>query len=362
MNAKAEDIKQATQNLKETVKKVYQLSKEIDSLPYNNNSKELIAKFNRERSLLRFQAQQQANAIEFEKKKIELMSKDFKTKTREIEAQNTERKRPSFAPPLSRLGMGAFNVEEGKWVRRKEDMVEEDEPADEEERQYYKRQAFRTAYAAIVKKIQKLRTEIDEKIVREEMSLNSEYEKLQRMLNEQKDQLGVYSEEFFKNGVLPKEVKFDMALAYRDCFERFMDNQKEEFDNIETIEGLKDFETLIMKEFENCRQLYEGRVSQIILERKEMLQIAERKEKQIPGALAEAIRNMSHIRQLPNFIQENEIDLNEAEIDSRRYRAARKASPQLARERRQPPSFYGDIRRGFGYYGGLEDDYEYPHV
>ena len=174
MNAKAEKINQATQQLKLMVKKIYQMSKDINSL----SDKELVAKLKRKRSLLRFQAQQQANVIEFEKKKVELMSKDFKTKTREIK---TQRKRPSFAPPLSRLGMGAFNVEEGKWVRQKEDMVEEHEPADEEERQYYKRQAFRTAYAAIVKKIQKLRTEIDEKIVREEMSLNSEYEKLQRM-------------------------------------------------------------------------------------------------------------------------------------------------------------------------------------
>ena len=347
MNAKAEKITQSTQQLKLMVKKIYQLSKEIDS----SSDKKLVAKLKRERSLLRFQAQQQANAIEFDKKKVELMSKDFKTKTRS-----------SFAPPLYG-GRGDNKALRARGAANWRVAEPLEEPQDEEERQYYKRQAFRTAYAAIIKKIKKLRTEIDGHVVREEMLLNSEYDKFQRLLNDQKSL--VYSQEFFKNAVLPKEVKFDMTLAYRDCFQRFMDNQQEDFDNIETVEGLNDFETLLMKEFENCWQLYLGgeRISQIIKERKEILQIAERKEKQIPGSLAEAIRNVSNIRQLPNFIPENEIDLSEAEIDSRRYRAARKASPQLARERRQPPSFYGDIKRyGFGRYRGLEDDYEYPQI
>jgi hypothetical protein len=143
-----------------------------------------------------------------------------------------------------------------------------------------------------------------------------------------------------------------------------MDNQQEAFDNIETVEGLKDFETLLMKEFENCWQLYLGgeRVSQIIKERKEILQIKERKEKQIPRTSAEAIRNMSNISQLPNFVPEDEMYLSKAEIDSRKYRVARKASPKLARERQQPLTLYGDIRRGLGYYSKLEDEYEYPQM
>jgi hypothetical protein len=87
MNEKAEDIKQ----LKQTVKKVYQLSKEIDSLADKKvPNKELIAKFKRERSLHRFLAQQQAANVQFEQKKAELMAKDFKAKTREIEAKQLQ--------------------------------------------------------------------------------------------------------------------------------------------------------------------------------------------------------------------------------------------------------------------------------
>ena len=83
MNEKAEDIKQATQNLKETVKKIYEVSKEIEGGGLNeNDNEETKAQFKKareaRREALRLKAKQEAAAIDFEKKKVEILEEDNK--------------------------------------------------------------------------------------------------------------------------------------------------------------------------------------------------------------------------------------------------------------------------------------------
>ena len=109
MNEKAEDIKQATQNLKETVRKIYEVSKEIEGGGLNeNDNKERIAQFKKQREALRFKAKQQAAAIDFEKKKAEILEEDNKKIS--IEVQDAQ----------ARINQSAAEAENKKILNQRE--------------------------------------------------------------------------------------------------------------------------------------------------------------------------------------------------------------------------------------------------
>jgi hypothetical protein len=171
---------------------------------------------------------------------------------------------------------------------------------------------------------------------------------------------------FYKNSVLPAEVKYDMELKIKECQNNFLQSQISSLDEVETINGLKELDSLILTEVNTCRQLYEGRVGQLIADRKALIELGGDLAGEFEEEASEAMRSKQlnrGVRGLPDFIEEQEEDLTPQEIESRKYRAARKASPQLARERRQSPTIMGDIKRyGLGRYRGLEDDYEIPQI
>ena len=61
---------------------------------------------------------------------------------------------------------------------------------------------------------------------------------------------------------------------------------------------------------------------------------------------------------MSNFIEQDVNDLTREELESKIYRAARKANPQLARER-QERTFTSAIKRASGFYSELEEDTEF---
>jgi len=318
MNEKVDDIKQDTKKLKGTVKKIYQLSDAIDS----TRDKGMKAKLEKARSSERFKAQQQAAAVTFEQRKAEIRKKDFDVKSRELEKKLDFSKRPSnpSAPP------------------------ERDVIAEEKVR--------------LSESVMKIQQTTEAKIHAAEASLDEVVNK-QSFITRQ----GGKHAAFYKNTVLPVEIKYRAEREIRGCQTAFLESQMQALNDIETLQGFKELETLILQELNKCRQLHEGRVGKVIAER--------RAELEIEAEASEVFEDAEQIeveldQSLPNFIEENEEneqDLTPQQIESRKYRAARKASPQLARERRQSPTIMGDIKRyGLGRYRGLEDDYEIPQV
>ena len=378
MKEKKEDIKQATQNLKETVKKVYQLSSVIDGTNENDN-KATIAKFKRERSALRLKAQQQAAEIDFEKKKAEIELKDFEANSKILEKQ----------------------LQKEQELVEKAQLLEVQQLKAEKE----KKEAYELAYSRN-EKLQALiaSSKIQDEIDKKDTILKNEQQKAQQKIwdDEQvvRKELAVVSDEFQKKlddllgkadnmvslsnqilnerlnrlsekELIPFQVRLDMAMKTKKCYELFLFSQGEAFYSLLTAQSLKEFQKLVFDELKKCSDLYNGRVDEVINEQIANFDIRSKASappyEKNSQSDAEVFEDAEQIdveldQALPNYIEEEEEDLTPQQLESRKYRKARKASPLLARERRQPPSFTGDLKRYTGRYEGLEDDYEMPQI
>ena len=280
MKEKQMSIEQDTMKLKGTVKKIYQLSSAIDL----TKNKEVKAKLERARNVERFNAEQEASVLQFEKDKVELKKKDFdatrqqlqknltsdtlsrqqRTKREIAKREELEKQREQIRSKLTLRGVDAQGEREIEAQSKRE--LDAQAQLEIEAKREFEAKAKRVieferekqrALEELDKQIKTIQATTEAKIKAAGDSLSEIVEK-QSFITRQGGQRSA----FYKSSVLPVEVRFRMENAIRGCQTAFLESQMADFEEFDS--GLKEFTTLVLKHLNECRQLYEGKLSQMI--------------------------------------------------------------------------------------------------
>jgi hypothetical protein len=242
MVQKEMEVKQDTSRLKDTVKKIYQLSSVIES---TKDNKALNEKLQKVRDLQRIQAQRVAAKVEFDKKMIALQKKDFEQVQKKIAPVLKDIKERTSM--MLKARGGSFPMPSAP-------------PLDEQLSKQEKETIDKLKKEE--KEVLELKEDVKKNIMKIITASMADVERKQKEISQLTESSEVAQ-------ITSTKVKFQIAESIVACQEKVMEESLRTLQTLFTKDAVREFETLTVERLNDCRKSSEGMQSKLIEEESE---------------------------------------------------------------------------------------------